>query len=103
MANERHGRILAQGVHAWNQWRAENPEVRPDLADLRVHDVLPNNRLGADLSHVDFRNADLNAADLYQSWLVGADLSGAMADDVGFGGVPVTISMLVMPPLTVEG
>jgi hypothetical protein len=41
MANEEHLKILRQGVAAWNEWRRENPELRPDLsgADLNKANV----------------------------------------------------------------
>ena len=37
MANEEHVALLKQGVDAWNAWRRETPDARPDLhgADLR--------------------------------------------------------------------
>jgi hypothetical protein len=37
MANDEHIAILKNGVAAWNKWRNENLDVRPDLvnADLR--------------------------------------------------------------------
>ena len=41
MADQRHLDILMQGVEAWNQWREEHPKIQPD-----------------------FRNADLQKADL---------------------------------------
>ena len=31
MANEEHLQILKQGGEAWNQWRRDNPEIRPNL------------------------------------------------------------------------
>jgi hypothetical protein len=31
MANEKHLSILMQGVEAWNQWRRENPKIKPNL------------------------------------------------------------------------
>ena len=36
MANDEHVALLKQGVAAWNAWRDENPDIRPDLsgADL---------------------------------------------------------------------
>jgi len=36
MANEKHLSILMQGLEAWNQWRRENPKIKPNLkgADL---------------------------------------------------------------------
>jgi hypothetical protein len=37
MSNPEHLKILKQGVEAWNKWREENPDFRPNLsgADLR--------------------------------------------------------------------
>ena len=32
MANKKHVARLKQGVEAWNQWRRENPKIRPDLS-----------------------------------------------------------------------
>jgi hypothetical protein len=36
MASRTHVARLKQGVEAWNQWRRENPKIRPNLsrADL---------------------------------------------------------------------
>ena len=43
--NPEHLAILRQRVGAWNRWRAENPDIRPNL-------------LGADLNAINFaRNA----------------------------------------------
>lgn len=36
MANQEHLDIVKQGVEVWNQWREENPDVRPDLSDART-------------------------------------------------------------------
>jgi len=46
MAKQEHLDILKQGVKAWNHWREEHPEIRPDL------------------SATDLRGADLNRANL---------------------------------------
>ncbi len=69
MANQEHLDILKQGVEAWNKWREEHPDVKPDLigADLRKAALQ-----GAYLRAVDFRNANLMEANLS-----GADLSDA--------------------------
>ena len=55
MANPAHLDVLSHGVVAWNDWRAANPDVVPDLS-------------GADLS----RPTNLKFS--------GADLSRALAD-----------------------
>jgi hypothetical protein len=69
MANDEHVAMLKKGVDAWNKWRDENANIRPDLsgADLR----------GADLSGANLSEADLSMADLIEANLFGADLSGA--------------------------
>jgi uncharacterized protein YjbI with pentapeptide repeats len=74
MANEEHINILKQGVGVWNQWRQENPGVRPDLsqADLSAADLRR-----ADLHVADLGRADLSRAILFEAGLRGADLSGA--------------------------
>jgi uncharacterized protein YjbI with pentapeptide repeats len=56
MASDEHVALLKQGVAAWDTWRYENANVRPDLS-------------GAKLS-----GADLSGADLHQANLTGASL-----------------------------
>ena len=69
MANEEHLAILRKGVTAWNAWRGDNLDVRPDLhrADLN----------GADLNGADLRKVYLNGADLHRAHFNGADLRWA--------------------------
>jgi uncharacterized protein YjbI with pentapeptide repeats len=74
MANPEHLQILQQGVEAWNAWRAQHRDIRPDL-------------WGSDLSHANLAMADLSGADLHGAFLdetklalanlTGADLSEA--------------------------
>ena len=89
MANEEHLRIINQGVDSWNEWRRENPQVRPNLSgpDLSGADLIGANLGGADLGGADLflanlscanlRRADLSGADLRRANLRGADLSEA--------------------------
>ena len=60
MANPEHLAILKQGVKAWNEWRKENPSVRPDLSKAEIG--------ATNLATVDFSRANL----------VGANLSGTI-------------------------
>lgn len=69
MANEQHLRILKQGVEAWNQWRKENPKLRPDLSGANLR--------RANLTGADLVGADLSGANLFSANLRGANLSGA--------------------------
>jgi uncharacterized protein YjbI with pentapeptide repeats len=34
MANDEHVAILKKGVDAWNKWRDENVNIRPDLSGV---------------------------------------------------------------------
>lgn len=36
MAESEHARILCQGAHAWNTWRADNADVTPDLRRMHI-------------------------------------------------------------------
>ncbi len=68
MANAAHLKILTmEGVSAWNKWRDENPDIRPDLRES----ILP----GLDLSGADLSAANLSGAGLSRANLSGANLS----------------------------
>jgi uncharacterized protein YjbI with pentapeptide repeats len=89
MANDEHVAILKKGKDAWNAWREENPDIRPDLtkvdlseaylsgADLRAADLFEANLHGASLEKVDLSGANLRAASLSRAHLFEADLSYA--------------------------
>ena len=53
-----HLRILEEGVDVWNQWREDNPEIRPTLAYFRTELV------GANLMSVNFSDTSLSSSDL---------------------------------------
>ncbi len=69
MALQEHLDLLKQGSTAWNAWRVQHKEVRPDLSGARLRE--------ADLRELDLREADLSKADLSRTNLNGAHLSGA--------------------------
>jgi uncharacterized protein YjbI with pentapeptide repeats len=89
MANEEHLSVLRQGVEAWNEWKANNPEIRPNLsfangkritirgAKLSGVDLSRTNLSRADLSKADLIGAKLNEANLSEAYLSEADLIGA--------------------------
>jgi uncharacterized protein YjbI with pentapeptide repeats len=74
MANKEHLARLRQGVEAWNEWRAANRDIRPDLSQANLSGA---NLSRADLSWADLTRATLAGADLSQADLSEADLSGA--------------------------
>jgi hypothetical protein len=47
MANDEHVAMLKKGVDAWNAWRAENPDIRPDLGEANLSGA----NLGAAAQH----------------------------------------------------
>jgi hypothetical protein len=80
MANDdEHIALLKQGVAAWNAWRDENPDIRPNLNEARLRDTDLNGAdlSGADLSGANLTEANLRVADLRGAILNGADLCGA--------------------------
>jgi uncharacterized protein YjbI with pentapeptide repeats len=74
MANQEHLDLLKQGVACWNDWRAKNPTIPPDLkrAELAGIDLHK-----ANLSDTYLNEANLSQAHLREANLVGADLSKA--------------------------
>ena len=74
MPNPEHLQILEQGVEAWNTWRKQNTDIRPDLsrAPLRM-----TNLTYANLSWVNFRAAELWGVNFTKANLSGANLSNA--------------------------
>ena len=79
MPDPNHIAELMKGVDAWNAWRRENRDVRPDLRDakLREADLREADLRGAHLRETDFHGADLSGADLRQAILVNTDLTDA--------------------------
>src|SRR6266851_7122825 len=74
MANPEHVAKLKEGVAAWNDWRKENRQIRPDLSGADLH--------GFDLRRFDLREANLSVANFFEAVLSGANpiranLSGA--------------------------
>jgi uncharacterized protein YjbI with pentapeptide repeats len=78
MANGEHLARLQQKVEAWNQWRDENREIRPDLggADLTGAHLARANLAGASLYRANFSAANLHQANLTGAQLVETNLTG---------------------------
>src|SRR5262249_49477888 len=69
MANEEHLALLQRGVAVWNEWRAQHPELVPDLTGVQ----LP----GADLCKINLSRANLARANLQGALLLEANLQEA--------------------------
>lgn len=93
MANETHLTILRQGVAAWNQWRADNPQVRPDLSRADLFGILGVKRQG-EKRFGRFRRERVqdrlllkgDETDLSGINLADAEMWGAFCEDVDFRG-----------------
>lgn len=97
MANQKHLDILGRGVDAWNTWRAENGDTRPDLhqadlmeanlhrVDLSRADMERANLRGAALRRAVLNEADMSAADLMWTNLTGANLTEAILAEANLG------------------
>ncbi|MDJ0902581.1 MAG: pentapeptide repeat-containing protein [Xenococcus sp. MO_188.B8] len=71
MVNPTHLAILQQGVEVWNNWRRENPEIKPNLRGAKLN----SQRLeGANFSRVDIRGANFSKA-----YLAGSNFTEAKA------------------------
>jgi len=79
MANQDHLDILNQGVETWNQWRAEHPDIHPELwqTNLNKFYLRGVNFSKVNLVQTELIGAELSEAGLVETMLVGADLSGA--------------------------
>ena len=66
--------LIEQGVEDWNRWRAEHPDLQPDLS--RVY-LLEADLSGANLSGVNLSSACLIDTNLKAANLQGANLQGA--------------------------
>jgi uncharacterized protein YjbI with pentapeptide repeats len=65
-----HVAALRGGVDHWNEWRSQNPGVRPNLFEI---DLSGRQLQGVDFSGVDLRGASLSEADLRNAKLVKTD------------------------------
>lgn len=97
MANDEHLAILKQGVDAWNAWREDRQDVKPDLvmANLRGAILGKANLSRANLSRADLSEADLSDANLSDANLTEVHLSGALLSETDLTGADLTKAVLV--------
>src|SRR5208337_2969853 len=71
MADKKHLAILKKGVAAWDQWREQHPDIRPDLeeGDLYKADLAGANLSGANLSGANLGRANLGGTDFSEAAL----------------------------------
>jgi uncharacterized protein YjbI with pentapeptide repeats len=97
MAIDAHLKILREGVSNWNNWRMENPGLRPELAEsdliganLSSANLYRANLSSANLSRANLSEASLSGADLYRANLSSTNLSGANLSRVNLSDVNLT-------------
>lgn len=107
MANEEHLKVLMRGVEVWNQWRADEIEIVPNLsgADINRADLKGVDLSGAHLSYVkisqvDLKRADLTGADLSRAELSQVDLRGAHLSQTNLRGARLNEVNLTEADLT---
>ncbi len=79
-ANPQHIALLEQGKDAWNNWRQENPQIKPSLYKVNLESFdfgCPQGELGVNLMDADLRGASLNRTNLSSANLRRANLSEA--------------------------
>lgn len=88
MARSEHFRMLQQGLQAWNAWRADYPQIAPNLerADLSEITLTGANLQGIDLYGANLSEANLSAGFLANALLTKANLIGADLRNAGLMG-----------------
>jgi uncharacterized protein YjbI with pentapeptide repeats len=95
--DDEHLALLRRDLEAWNAWRVENPDIRPELlgANLSGENLAAANLTGANLATADLSGANLARADLSGADLSGANLSGATLVDADLTGASLINAFLV--------
>ena len=103
MADSAHIEILRHGPKAWNSWREQNPDQRPNLEGVALGlserqlgpaNGGPVNLQGARLSRAFLRSACLSGADLEAADLAEADVSSARLDGANLTGANLAHAVL---------
>lgn len=74
MADPNHLEMLKTGRKAWNLWRMENPDIKPDLSNTNLKNASLRKM---DLSEANLSNTDLCNADLAEAYLWGTLFTNA--------------------------
>jgi Pentapeptide repeats (8 copies) len=84
MANEEQLELIKQGTNAWNKWREEHADTRPELIEANLGatnlsgaNLTEANLFGAYLFDTDLTGVNLSRANLSAANLSAANLSGA--------------------------
>ncbi len=97
MANRQHVSMLKQGSGAWNAWRRQNPDLKPDLREAALAGMTLRE---ADLSSANLTEADVSGADLRSANLAGATLWGAALPDAQLSQADLSFADLTYADLS---
>jgi uncharacterized protein YjbI with pentapeptide repeats len=97
MANKDHIALLENGVTAWNAWRAEHPDTRPDLSEANLRGAGLSEAL---LNMTNLSGTNLSEALLNRANLSGANLSGALLNRADLSEANLTGAFLINVDLT---
>lgn len=97
MVNEEHYARLNKGVQAWNEWRAENLGIIPDLSEAFLFEanLIEANLRGANLSGANLCQANLSDANLSDANLSGVNLNWADLSNADLRGAYLRRSDLI--------
>src|SRR5262245_23472999 len=89
--------IPQEGVEAWNRWRKQNLQTKPNLrgANLGEADLTGANLREADLEEAKLIEPLLTKADLTEANLTGAELSGAHLTGAKLSGASLICASLI--------
>jgi hypothetical protein len=102
-SDSKHIEALRRGPRSWNQWRAQNPSLTPNLTGIALSVAErqmgpisggPVNFSFARLRHVSLRFATLTGANLEMADLSDADLSDARLDGANLSGADLSEALL---------
>ena len=102
-SDSKHVEALRRGPRLWNQWRAQNPSLTPNLTGIAL--TVAERQMGpisggpinfsfARLRHASLRFATLTAANLEMADLSDADLSDARLDGANLSGADLSEALL---------
>jgi uncharacterized protein YjbI with pentapeptide repeats len=92
MANQEHIELLKKGIHEWNEWRKNNPEIFPCLkgANLQGENLSGRDLSKADLRWANLSNADLHVANLSEAQLMDAKFKEANLENANLSKADLT-------------
>ncbi len=105
MADEEHLKILKQGADVWNRWRADNPEIIPNLCGEVIisTDLKGVNLANADLHGMIWITSDFNGADFSSANLRGVYINGSNFISANFRGANLSDARLTFTDLSESG